>query len=362
MTAVLIRDVLIVPHDEVPFHGWITVENDQIAAIGRGHRDAQAGQSVIEGHGGALLPGFVNTHAHSHSSLTRGSAEGLPLEGWIRVIEREQSQLTDEQAYIGALATYAEAMLSGTTSIVDMCIRPEPALAAARDIGIRATIVPYVADTKPFAPTLEQNARLLELNDDSDGRVRVWVGLHDLESCSDEAVRAGAELARTHRTGLHLHCSETHFSVERTRARVGRTPIAHLAELDALDAHTLLAHCVWASEEDRALIGVGRRPRGALPACQSQARFRRRAGPGHAPARHQRHAGDRRREGQQPPRYVRRDEVCLAAAQGRWARSHDLAAGRNLRDGHPTRSGSTRSADRRRVARPQGRFGARTTR
>ena len=110
------------------------------------------------------------------------------------MIEREQSQLTDEQAYIGALATYAEAMLSGTTSIVDMCVRPEPALAAARDIGIRATIVPYVADTKPFAPTLDQNARLLESNDDKDARVRVWVGLHDLESCSDGAVRAGASL------------------------------------------------------------------------------------------------------------------------------------------------------------------------
>ena len=170
------------------------------------------------------------------------------------MIEREQARLTDEQAYIGALATYAEAMLSGTTSIVDMCIRPEPALRAARDIGIRAVIVPYVADTKPFAPTLEQNARLLERNDDNDCRVQVWVGLHDLESCSDEVVRAGAELARTHRTGLHLHCSETHFSVERTRARVGRTPIAHLAELNALDARTLLAHCVWASEEDRALL------------------------------------------------------------------------------------------------------------
>ena len=43
-------------------------------------------------------PGFVNTHAHSHSSLTRGSAEGLPLEGWIEVIEHEQARLTDEQA------------------------------------------------------------------------------------------------------------------------------------------------------------------------------------------------------------------------------------------------------------------------
>jgi 5-methylthioadenosine/S-adenosylhomocysteine deaminase len=256
MTAVLIRDVLIVSPGETPFHGWVTVADSHIAEVGHGHRDALPGQSVIEGGGGALLPGFVNTHAHSHSSLTRGSAEGLPLEGWIAVIEREQAKLSDEQAYVGALATYAEAMLSGTTSIIDMCIRPEPARAAARDIGIRAVIVPYVADTKSFAPTLEQNARLLEHPDDSDGRIRVWVGLHDLESCSDDVVRAGAKLATAHGTGLHLHCSETRYSVERTRARVGRTPIAHLAELGALDAHTLLAHCVWASEEDRALLAA----------------------------------------------------------------------------------------------------------
>ena len=176
MTALLIRDVLIVSPGETPFHGWVTVADSHIAEVGHGHRDALPGQFVIEGGGGALLPGFVNAHAHSHSSLTRGSAEGLPLEGWIEVIEREQAMLSDEQAYVGALATYAEAMLSGTTSIVDMCIRPEPARAAARDIGIRAVIVPYVADTKSFAPTLAQNARLLEHPDDSDGRVRVWVG------------------------------------------------------------------------------------------------------------------------------------------------------------------------------------------
>jgi 5-methylthioadenosine/S-adenosylhomocysteine deaminase len=172
----------------------------------------------------------------------------------LAVIEREQALLSDEQAYVGALATYAEALLSGTTTIVDMCIRPEPALAAARDIGIRVVIVPYGADTKPFAPTLERNARLLEEVNDSNDRVRVWVGLHDLESCSDDSVRTGAALARAHGTRLHLHCSETRLSVERTKTRTGHTPIAHLLELGALDDHTLLAHCVWASEEDRDLL------------------------------------------------------------------------------------------------------------
>jgi 5-methylthioadenosine/S-adenosylhomocysteine deaminase len=257
MNSGLIRDVLVVPPiGEMPFRGWVAIDEDTIAGVGRGDREADAGQFVIEGGAAALIPGFVNTHAHSHSSLTRGSAEGLPLEAWLRVIEREQAELTDEQAYVGALATYAEAMLSGTTTMVDMCVRPEPALAAARDIGMRVVIVPYVADTKPFAPTLEQNARLLEQVCTPGDRVRVWVGLHDLESCSDDCVREGAALARAHRTGLHLHCSETRFSVERTRSRVGRAPIAHLGELGALTDRTLLAHCVWASGEDRALLAA----------------------------------------------------------------------------------------------------------
>jgi len=254
----LIRDVLIVPPaGEAPFDGWVEIVDDEIAAVGRGHRQAYTGQAVIAGGGNALIAGFVNTHAHSHSSLTRGSAEGMALEKWLMVIQREQAFLTDEQAYVGALATYAEALLSGTTTIVDMCIRPEAAFQAARDIGIRAVIAPYVADTMPFAPSLERNARLLATAD-RHGRVRVWVGLHDLESCSDDLVREGAELARAHGVGVHLHCSETRRSVERTKARVGRTPVAQLLELGALGERTLLAHCVCVSEEDRALLARAR--------------------------------------------------------------------------------------------------------
>jgi cytosine/adenosine deaminase-related metal-dependent hydrolase len=130
MSPALIRDVLIVPPPgEMPFHGWVTVDDGKIAAIGRGRHEAVDGISIIEGGGAALIPGFVNTHAHSHSSLTRGSAEGLPLEKWLAVIEREQARLTEEQAYVGALATYAEALLSGTTTL-SICAfalsRPSP--------------------------------------------------------------------------------------------------------------------------------------------------------------------------------------------------------------------------------------------
>jgi 5-methylthioadenosine/S-adenosylhomocysteine deaminase len=236
-----------------PFFGWVEVRDGLIAATGQGPAPASGDAQVIDAGGGALLPGFVNTHAHSHSSLTRGSAEGLALDDWLRTIEREQSRLTEDEARVGVLATYAEALLSGTTSIVDMCLHPRAAVEAAREIGIRAVIAPYVADGKAFTPTLADTAALMDATA-RDDRVRVWVGLHDLESCSDRQIAEGAALAAARGTGLHLHCSETAHAVERTRARTGRTPPAQLAALGALGGRTLLAHCVWVDEADRELI------------------------------------------------------------------------------------------------------------
>lgn len=255
--TLLIRDALIVSADRSatpPFTGWVTVTSDRIAAIGEGNAPSMPAARIIEGAGCALLPGFVNTHAHSHSSLTRGSAEGLALTEWIATIEREQARLSDDDAYVAALATYGELLLSGTTSVLDMCLRPEPALRAAREIGMRCIVAPYVLDGRAFAPTLADVARMLEAPRAPGERSAVWVGLHDLESCADETIREGAALARRFGTRLHLHCAESRANVERTRARTGVSPIAHLDALGALGAGTLLAHCVWADDVDIALL------------------------------------------------------------------------------------------------------------
>ena len=260
MTAtLLIRDALVVPADGVtlPFFGWVEVAGTRISAVGVGAAPvAPAGVRCIDAEGSALLPGLVNTHAHSHSSLTRGTAEGKKLEEWIATIEREQSRLTDEDAYAAALATYAEALLSGTTTVLDMCLRPEPAMRAARDIGMRVVVAPYVLDRAPFAPKLRDVQQLLERHGRADGLVHLWVGLHDLESCADETIASGAQLAKAFCTGLHLHCAESLASTERTRTRTGNSPIAQLEKLGALGPYTVLAHCVQAGINDIALLSA----------------------------------------------------------------------------------------------------------
>ena len=80
------------------------------------------------------------------------------------------------------------------------------------------------------------------------------MGLHDLESCSDDQIRQGAALAKSLGTGIHLHCSESEHSLSATRERTGRTPIAQLRSLGALTDRTILAHCVWVDAKDRQLL------------------------------------------------------------------------------------------------------------
>src|SRR5215212_6525105 len=66
-----------------------------------------------------LMPGLVNTHAHS--GLLRGTAEGLPVWEWLeKFIDPMHRVVNEREAEIASWLCYAEALLSGTTTIVDM--------------------------------------------------------------------------------------------------------------------------------------------------------------------------------------------------------------------------------------------------
>lgn len=90
--ALLLRDALVVGGRGKPFMGWVRVRANRIEALGEGAAPTAAGDRVIDGRNRILIPGLVNTHAHSHSSLTRGSAEGMTLEPWLEAVIREQSR------------------------------------------------------------------------------------------------------------------------------------------------------------------------------------------------------------------------------------------------------------------------------
>ena len=110
-----------------------------------------------------LMPGLINTHCHS--GLLRGTAEGLPVWNWLQqFIDPMHRVVTPEDSKIASYLCYAEALLSGTTTIVDMWRYMEGSAEAAQQLGIRAVLVPYVAEHPDhnYFETLNSNEALIQ--------------------------------------------------------------------------------------------------------------------------------------------------------------------------------------------------------
>ncbi|CAN5728053.1 amidohydrolase family protein [soil metagenome] len=240
--------------------GSVLVDGTTIVAVGTVEDlDADprsAGAEVVDATGHAVLPGLHNCHLHS--GLLRGTAESMSLWDWLKTyVDPAHKALTPEIAQAASLHCYAESLLAGTVSVMDMWRFMEGSATAATQLGIRATLVPYVADLEgyDYFETLETNRRLLEhTGTTADGRVRSWVGLEHLFYCSPEAFRAAADLADEFDTGIHTHSSESIWEVQESLKQFGRRPIEEFYNRGILGDRTLVAHCVWLDDREIELL------------------------------------------------------------------------------------------------------------
>jgi 5-methylthioadenosine/S-adenosylhomocysteine deaminase len=253
----LIRGGIVIPlegrrvvHDP----GSVLIDGAEIAEVGSVEEIEHhaEGAIVVDATDHAVIPGLHNCHLHS--GLLRGTAESMSLWDWLKTyVDPAHKALTPEIAEAASLLCYAESVRAGTTSVMDMWRYMEGSARAAELVGLRATLVPYVADAPgfDFFETLESNRRLLEKHRTSAaGRVRTWVGLEHLFYCTPEAFHAAARIAEEFDTGIHTHSSETIWEVQESLKRYGRRPIEEFFNRGILGERTVVAHCVWLDDRE----------------------------------------------------------------------------------------------------------------
>jgi 5-methylthioadenosine/S-adenosylhomocysteine deaminase len=262
-TRTLLRGGIVLPmtgrHDALD-PGSVLVDGRVIVAVGPVETlDADpraAGALVVDCADHAVLPGLHNCHLHS--GLLRGTAESLSLWDWLETyVDPAHRALTPGIAEAASLLCYAEAVLTGTTSVMGMWRHMEGSAAVAERIGLRATLVPYVADAPgyDYFESIATNRALLESHRSAaDGRVRTWVGLEHLFYCTDECFAAAVDLAAEFDTGLHTHSSESIWEVQESLRRFGRRPIEVFFQRRILSERTVVAHCVWLDDREIELL------------------------------------------------------------------------------------------------------------
>jgi 5-methylthioadenosine/S-adenosylhomocysteine deaminase len=264
--ATLIRNGIVLPmvsaRPAALDPGSVLFDGDTLVAVGTVDdvdvdpraRDAE----VVDASDHVVLPGLHN--CHMHSGLLRGTAEGMSLWDWLKAyVDPAHKALTPEIARAASRHCYAESLLAGSTSVMDMWRFMEGAAEVATELGIRATLVPYVADEEgfDFFESIDSNRRLLERYAvAAGGRVRAWVGLEHLMYCTPECFAQALALMDEFDAGLHTHSSETTWEVEESLRRWQRRPIEVFHDRGILGPHTVVAHAVWLSDREIELLAA----------------------------------------------------------------------------------------------------------
>ena len=244
---------------EVLSPGVVDVDGGRVVWAGA-EPDAPRHEGPVERLAGLLMPGFVNTHAHSPMVLLRGAGEGLPVDRWLtEVMWPREGRLSAEDVWWGMTLGAAELLGNGITTSHEHYFFADAAAAAAAAAGLRAVVTAPVlvgADLARFGTWEEQLEGIEDLVDRYAGHDLISVGLgpHAAYSLPEEALRAVVELGR--RRGLHIqiHVAEGRHEGDVIAEKYGMTVPAYLEWLGMLDCRVVAAHCVWLTEEDIALF------------------------------------------------------------------------------------------------------------
>ncbi|PIG94265.1 amidohydrolase [Gloeocapsopsis sp. IPPAS B-1203] len=266
----------------VPAHGDydtvdVQIEGDRIAKIAP---DLDVVGTVIDGNNKLLLPGFVNAHTHSSEMWQRGLIPPVPLELWIAELY-DFAPLDPEQVYLSALGTAVETLLSGGTSVVDHLVlipgKEIDTIAAAvkayQEIGIRAFIGPLIQDEalasgipngelqREDTPYFRSTEATLELMQEAvrqfhrpEAGVHILVAPTGIQLCSDALFAGCIELSDRHNLCRHAHLLETKAQKQLAQEKYGCSAVEHLQRIGYLSDRTSLAHCVWLSDADIAIL------------------------------------------------------------------------------------------------------------
>lgn len=257
MSRLVIHEgVVLTMDDSNPFmtKGSVVIERDRITWVGPSSEvELQPTDEVIDASRHVVTPGLVNLHYHVDLGKAAGeSNEHKPMwdllfDDWYPFL----GQLTDEEIYWATLASYAESIRNGTTTVNDMYVGGIPRARAAREIGMRSVLSSEIATPETGIDTVADNiAAFHAIGGDPDALVRVFFGVEWLPCASPELLREIRRAATELGTGIHIHLNESLSEVEDSLSRFGRRPTELAYDLGFLGSDVVAAHCVHLSDDE----------------------------------------------------------------------------------------------------------------
>lgn len=254
----------------------IAIENDCIVEIGNALTGRYPQAQIKEMHGRLVMPGMVCAHNHFYSGLSRGiQANIAPSPDFISTLKnlwwRLDRALDEESLYYSGLICAMEAVRSGCTAVIDHHASPNyiaGSLSQLRNaflkVGLRGMTCFETTDrnvgSRELRDSVEENIRFAKEIDAARKKgeqpylVEAHIGAHAPFTVPDEGLAMLNEALKATGRGLHIHAAEDRYDVSHSHHHYGKDLLVRLAEFDLIDRKTLVAHGLYISDADIALL------------------------------------------------------------------------------------------------------------
>ena len=236
--------------------GAVAISGETILAVGpdREIRQSFAAKEIIDCEGNVVMPGLINAHTHVPMTLLRGLADDLRLDVWLMgyMMPVEREFVSPEFVRLGTQMACVELIRNGVTCFADMYYFEEQVAQATSEAGLRAlcsqTVLKFpTPDAQSYEESLAAAREFIQRWKDHP-LIVPSVAPHSPYTCTEEILRAAAELAVEYDIPLHTHLAETESEVENSRAENGMPVIPYVKKNNLFDAKVLAAHCVHIDE------------------------------------------------------------------------------------------------------------------
>ncbi len=203
---------------------------------------------------------LINAHTHAAMIAFRGAAEDLPLKEWLEdhIWPLEKKHVDRKFVYENTKTAIEEMKRNGIKAFADMYFFEDQVAKAAEELGMHVLLGEAVLDFP--APSYKTTEEAFEITEGllekykNNKFVKVAVAPHSIFTVGEKNLKRAANIAKKFGSALHIHLAETKKEFDDSMARNKLTPVQYADKLGLLGEKTILAHCVWVTEEDMRII------------------------------------------------------------------------------------------------------------
>lgn len=230
----------------------ISIENGLICRIFFGEISEDY-DSLIDGSGKLLLPGFINTHTHVSMTVFRGMGDDMKDRLTRLLFPLENECLNEEIVYGSSLLSLSEMLLSGTTCFADMYTYTRGIARASDKLGIRAFIGQGITDERSGEQMdSDHGFRLFEAfmkEYEDHPLINGALAPHSVYMTSAPLLKKCKKLSEEYEVPLLIHFAEQVWESDPYLKEFGSV-VKYLKSIDVLSHRFIGAHGILVDDED----------------------------------------------------------------------------------------------------------------